>query len=147
MRFHHLLHSHRCAEIIGSTPLEGKTMYKIQINHNDMHCNEYQWAHADDPSFHCYTLIWVTAYESGHIACSVDVRMRIKIINHAKEKTWSLSWYSGRHLGQLMELNAQYDQDTLVQFLQHVTSTNENQTWCSCDDRVWGEFFRFGYRR
>ena len=40
-----------------------------------------------------------------------------------------------------MELNAQCGRDKLVQFLQHVASTNENQTQCSCDDRVWGEFF------
>ena len=39
-----------------------------------------------------------------------------------------------------MELNAQYGRDTLVQFLQHVLGTNENQTQCSCDDRVWSEF-------
>ena len=64
--------------------------------------------------------------------------MRIK--NHAKERTWSLSWYSGDQLRQLMELNAQYGRDTLIQFLEHVASTNENQTRCSCDERVWGEF-------
>ena len=43
-----------------------------------------------------------------------------------------------------MEWNARYGRDTLVQFLQHVASTNENQAKCSCDDRVWVEFFELG---
>ena len=72
--------------------------------------------------------------------------MRIKIINHAKEKTWSLSWYSGDQLSQLMESNALCGRDTWVQFSQHVASTNENQTQCSCDDRVWCGFFDLGCR-
>ena len=67
--------------------------------------------------------------------------VRNEIINHAKERTWSLSWYSGDQLWQLMEMNARYCRDTLVQFLRHVASTNENQTRCSCDERVCGKFF------
>ena len=44
--------------------------------------------------------------------------MQTEIINHAKEKTWSLSWYSGDQLGQLMEvLKARYCRDSLVQLL------------------------------
>ena len=35
--------------------------------------------------------------------------MRVEIINHVKERTWSLSWYSGDQLWQLMVmLNARY---------------------------------------
>ena len=41
-------------------------------------------------------------------------------------------------------VDAQYGRDTLIQFLEHVASTNENQTRCSCDERVWGEFFDLG---
>ena len=40
--------------------------------------------------------------------------VRTKIINHGNERTWSLSWYSGDQLWQLMEmLSAQYGRDTL----------------------------------
>ena len=42
----------------------------------------------------------------------------------------------------LMEmLNAQYCRDTLVQLLRRIAIMSENQTKCSGDDRVWGEFF------
>ena len=67
--------------------------------------------------------------------------MRTKIINHAKERTRSLSWFSGDQVWQLVEMNARYCRDTLVQFLRHVASTSENQTRCSCDHRVWAAFF------
>ena len=43
-----------------------------------------------------------------------------------------------------MELSAQYVRNTLVQSSKNVDSTNENQTQCSCDDRVWSEFFDLG---
>ena len=66
--------------------------------------------------------------------------MRLEIINHVREKTWSLSWYSGDQLWQLME-NAQYCRDTLVQFLRRTAIMSENQTRCSSDDRVESEFF------
>ena len=67
---------------------------------------------------------------------------RTVIINHVREKTWSLSWYSGDQLGQLMEmLNARYCRNTLVQSLRRIAIMSENQTWCSSDDRVQSEFF------
>ena len=71
---------------------------------------------------------------------------RTEIINHVKERTWSLSWYAGDQLVQLMVmLNARCCQDTLVQFLRRIAIMSENQTMCGGDNRVWGEFFRLGY--
>ena len=68
--------------------------------------------------------------------------MRTKIINHAKERTWSLSWCSGDQLWQLIEmLNAQCCRDTLAQLLRRIVIMSETQTMCSGDDRVWFEFF------
>ena len=61
---------------------------------------------------------------------------------HQPRETWILSWYSGDQL-----LNADRDvectvcRDTLVQLLRRIAITSENQTRCSGDDRVWGEFF------
>ena len=53
--------------------------------------------------------------------------MRIKIINYVKERTWSLSWYSGDQLLHLMEMfNAQYCRDTLVQLLWRIAIMREN---------------------
>ena len=64
------------------------------------------------------------------------------IINHVTEQTWSLSWYSGDQLRQLMEmLNAQCCRDALVQLLRRISIMSENQTRCSSDDRVQSEFF------
>ena len=40
-------------------------------NHNDIHVNEHKWAHADDPSFHCYILTLVIAYAAGHTVYNV----------------------------------------------------------------------------
>ena len=69
-------------------------------------------------------------------------RMRNDIINHAKELTRSLSWYSGDQLWQLIEmLNGRYGRDTRVQLLRRIAIVSENQTRCSGDDRVWGESF------
>ena len=63
--------------------------------------------------------------------------MRNETINHAKEKTCSLSWYSGDQLWQLIEmLNARYGRYTLVQLLRRIAIMSENQTRCSGDDRV-----------
>ena len=73
-----------------------------------------------------------------------EVVQQPSVINHAKERTWSLSWYSGDQLWQLMELNALCGRNALVQFLQHVANTNENQTGCNCDECVWGKFFDLG---
>ena len=71
--------------------------------------------------------------------------MRTKIINHGKERTWSLSGYSGDQLWQvwqLMEmLNARYCRATLVQLLRRIAIMSENPAMSSGDDRVWGEFF------
>ena len=68
--------------------------------------------------------------------------MRNEIINHAKERTWSLSWYSGDEQEQLIEmLNARYGRDSLVQLLRRIAIMSENQARCSGDDRVWSEFF------
>ena len=70
------------------------------------------------------------------------ISMRNEIINHVREETLSLSWYSGDQLWQLTEmLNARYCRDTLVQFLRHIAIIGENQTRCSRDDRVQIEFF------
>ena len=67
---------------------------------------------------------------------------RTEIINHVKERTWILSWYAGDQLVQLMVmLNARCCQDTLVQFLRRIAIMSENQTMCSGDNRIWGEFF------
>ena len=55
--------------------------------------------------------------------------MRNEIINHGKERTWSLSWYSGDQLEQVMEmLNARCGRDTLVQLLRRIAIMSENQT-------------------
>ena len=60
--------------------------------------------------------------------------MRSKIINHV--------WYSGDQLWQLMEmLTALHCRDTMVQLLRRIAIMRENQTMCSGDDRVWGDFF------
>ena len=68
--------------------------------------------------------------------------MRNEIINHVREKMWSLSWYSGDQLWQLMEmLNAQYCRNALVHLLRRIAIMSENQTRCSGDDRVQSEFF------
>ena len=68
--------------------------------------------------------------------------MRTEIINHAKERTESLSWYSGDQLGQLMGiLKERYCQDTLVQLLRRIAIMIENRIRCSGDDRVRSEFF------
>ena len=67
----------------------------------------------------------------------ISENMRTKIIHHGKEKTWSLSWYSGDQLGQLMDmLNAQYCRDTMVQLLRRIAIMSKNQTVCSGDDGV-----------
>ena len=69
-------------------------------------------------------------------------RMRNEIINHVREKTRSLSWYSGDQLWQLLDmLNAQYCRDTHVQLSRRIAIMSENQTRCSGDDRVQSEFF------
>ena len=61
---------------------------------------------------------------------------------HAREKTWRLSWYSGDQLWQLMEmLNAQCCRNALVQLLRRIAIMSENQTRCSGDDGVQSEFF------
>ena len=57
-----------------------------------------------------------------------DFEKRTEIINHAKDKTWGLSRYSGDQLGQLMMSNTRRLCGKLVQFLRHVASTNENPT-------------------
>ena len=76
-------------------------------------------------------------------SCTTLRSMRTDIINHVNGRTWSLSWYSEDQLWQLMVmLNARYcRRDTLVQLLRRIAIMSENQTMCSGDDRVWGEFF------
>ena len=55
--------------------------------------------------------------------------MRNDTINHAKERTWSLSWLSGDQLEQLVEmLNARYGRDTRVKLLRRIAIMSENQT-------------------
>ena len=67
--------------------------------------------------------------------------MRNEIVNHAKERTWSLSWHSGDQLWQLVEmLTARYGRETLVQLMLRISIKSKNQTVCSGDDRVWGKF-------
>ena len=63
--------------------------------------------------------------------------MRTEIINHAKEKRWSLSWFSGDQLGQLMEIEGTVLSRYLVQLLRCIAIMSENQRRCSGDDRVW----------
>ena len=52
--------------------------------------------------------------------------MQIKIINHPKEKTRSLSRYSGDRLRQLMMSNKRSFCDEFVQFLLYITIISEN---------------------
>ena len=52
--------------------------------------------------------------------------MRIKIINHSKEKMWSLSRYSGDHLGQPMISNKRSLRGKLVKFLRYTAIMSEN---------------------
>ena len=46
-------------------------------------------------------------------------------INHVKERTWILSWYSGDQLWQLMILNTRSFCGKLVQFLRHIATMSE----------------------
>ena len=60
-------------------------------------------------------------------------------IDHEKERTGNLSWYSDDQLWQLMEIsNTWYCRDALVQFLRGAIMS-ENQTMCSGEDSVWSE--------
>ena len=52
--------------------------------------------------------------------------MRIKIINHSKEKMWSLSRYSGDQLGQLMMSNKRSLRGKLAQFVRYIAIMSEN---------------------
>ena len=68
--------------------------------------------------------------------------MRAEIINHVKEKSRGLSWYSGDQLWQLMlMLNARYCRDALVHLLRRIAIMSEDQTMSSCEYRVDCEFF------
>ena len=65
-------------------------------------------------------------------SCMTLRSMRPEIINHVKERTWSLSWYCGDQLWQLMVmLSARCCRDTLVQFLRRIAIMSVDQTMCS----------------
>ena len=66
--------------------------------------------------------------------------MRADDIDHVKERTWILSWYSGDQLWQLMMLNTRSFCGKLVQFLRHIATMSEDQAKCICNSRVCCEF-------
>ena len=66
--------------------------------------------------------------------------MRAKTINHVRERTRSLSLYSGYQLGQLMVMSStRYCRDTLVQFLRHTAMMGENRNMCKCEQVPCGQ--------
>ena len=66
--------------------------------------------------------------------------MRADDIDHVKERTWILSWYSGDQLWQLMMLNTRSFCGKLVQFLRHIATMSEDQVKCIRNSRVCCEF-------
>ena len=61
------------------------------------------------------------------------------IIDHVKERTWILSWYSGHQLPPadvLMVLNTRSFCEKLVQLLRHVAIMSKDQVKCFCNSRV-----------
>ena len=68
--------------------------------------------------------------------------MRAKSINHVKERTWSLSRYSGDQLWQLMMVMlAWFCRDSLEKVSRRIAIMSEDRNTCGYEYRVDSEFF------